>query len=86
MPEGVEINPTILFSTFNDWQDIYSWWWGLAKDKMKADKAIKAEVKRLIKRKRTDLEKARAIYEWVVENTFRNAATRGCGTNGRGSR
>lgn len=27
----------------------------------------------------TDLEKARAIYEWVVENTVRTAATRGCG-------
>ena len=27
----------------------------------------------------TDLEKARAIYEWVVENTQRVAATRGCG-------
>ncbi|MGB3866615.1 MAG: transglutaminase domain-containing protein [Xanthobacteraceae bacterium] len=28
----------------------------------------------------TDIEKARAIYEWVVENTVRTAATRGCGT------
>jgi len=28
---------------------------------------------------RTDIEKARAIYEWVVDNTARNAATRGCG-------
>ena len=27
----------------------------------------------------TDIEKARAIYEWVVENTFRNPKTRGCG-------
>ena len=27
-----------------------------------------------------DLERARAIYAWVVENTFRDAATRGCGT------
>jgi transglutaminase-like putative cysteine protease len=27
----------------------------------------------------TDLEKARAIYEWVVENTFRDAKVRGCG-------
>lgn len=27
----------------------------------------------------TDLAKARAIYEWVVENAYRNAATRGCG-------
>ncbi len=27
----------------------------------------------------TDLEKARAIYEWVVLNTYRNPKTRGCG-------
>jgi transglutaminase-like putative cysteine protease len=29
---------------------------------------------------KTDVEKARAIYEWVVDNTFRNPKTRGCGT------
>ena len=28
---------------------------------------------------KTDTEKARAIYEWIVENTFRNPKTRGCG-------
>ena len=28
---------------------------------------------------RTDVEKARAIYDWMVENTERNAKTRGCG-------
>jgi transglutaminase-like putative cysteine protease len=28
---------------------------------------------------RTDVQKARAIYEWVVENTFRDPKTRGCG-------
>lgn len=28
---------------------------------------------------RTDVQKARAIYEWIVENTFRNPKTRGCG-------
>ena len=28
----------------------------------------------------TDVEKARAIYEWVVENTFRDPKTRGCGS------
>jgi transglutaminase-like putative cysteine protease len=27
----------------------------------------------------TDVEKARAIYEWIVENTFRDPETRGCG-------
>lgn len=28
---------------------------------------------------KTDLDKARAIYEWVVDNTFRDPKTRGCG-------
>jgi transglutaminase-like putative cysteine protease len=28
---------------------------------------------------KTDVQKARAIYEWVVDNTFRNPKTRGCG-------
>ncbi|HEY4229251.1 MAG TPA: transglutaminase domain-containing protein [Thermoanaerobaculia bacterium] len=27
----------------------------------------------------TDVEKARNIYEWIVDNTFRNPKTRGCG-------
>jgi transglutaminase-like putative cysteine protease len=27
----------------------------------------------------TDVEKARLIYEWIVDNTFRNPKTRGCG-------
>jgi transglutaminase-like putative cysteine protease len=27
----------------------------------------------------TDVQKARAIYEWVVENTYRDPKTRGCG-------
>lgn len=28
----------------------------------------------------TDVDKARAIYEWIVVNTYRNPKTRGCGT------
>jgi transglutaminase-like putative cysteine protease len=28
----------------------------------------------------SDVEKARRIYEWIVDNTFRNPKTAGCGT------
>jgi transglutaminase-like putative cysteine protease len=28
---------------------------------------------------RTDVDKGRAIYEWIVDNTFRDPKTRGCG-------
>jgi transglutaminase-like putative cysteine protease len=35
---------------------------------------------RMSKGARTDVEKGRGIYEWIVENTFRDPKTRGCGT------
>jgi len=35
---------------------------------------------RMAKGARTDLEKGRRIYDWIVENTFRDPKTRGCGT------
>src|SRR5208337_166115 len=35
---------------------------------------------RIVASSRTDVEKAHAIYEWIVENTFRDGAARGCGT------
>ncbi len=44
------------------------------------DGIVKETSDGIVAGKKTDVEKARAIYEWVVENTFRNAATRGCGT------
>ena len=34
----------------------------------------------ITKGSRSDIDKARAIYEWVVERTSRNPQTRGCGT------
>ncbi|SFD80731.1 transglutaminase-like domain-containing protein [Roseivivax sediminis] len=34
---------------------------------------------------KTDLAKARAIYDWIVENTARNPETRGCGLGDIGS-
>jgi len=33
----------------------------------------------IVKGASTDVEKARALYEWVVENTFRDPKVRGCG-------
>jgi len=33
----------------------------------------------ITRRERTDVDKARAVYEWIVENTERNPTTRGCG-------
>jgi transglutaminase-like putative cysteine protease len=46
---------------------------------MPTDGIAKATAAEATRGARTDVEKARAIYEWIVENTFRNPKTRGCG-------
>ncbi|HEY3122886.1 MAG TPA: transglutaminase domain-containing protein [Thermoanaerobaculia bacterium] len=46
---------------------------------MPTDGTVKATAAEVTKGTKTDVEKARAIYEWIVDNTFRNPKTRGCG-------
>ncbi|HXL20918.1 MAG TPA: transglutaminase domain-containing protein [Candidatus Dormibacteraeota bacterium] len=43
------------------------------------DGIVKSTAAEITKGAKTDVEKARAIYEWIVDNTFRNPKTRGCG-------
>ncbi len=68
MPPDARINPTILFSTFQSWEEVYAWWQGLCADKIKADKSIKDAVRKLIAGKKSDLEKARSIYNFCAKD------------------
>jgi transglutaminase-like putative cysteine protease len=43
------------------------------------DGIVKETAMEVTSRARTDIGKARAIYEWIVENTYRNPKTQGCG-------
>jgi transglutaminase-like putative cysteine protease len=43
------------------------------------DGIVKSTADEITAGEKTDLGKARAIYEWIVENTFRDPKTRGCG-------
>src|SRR5690348_1359953 len=43
------------------------------------DGIVKETSTQITKGATTDVDKARAIYEWIVENTTRNPKTRGCG-------
>lgn len=68
MPPDVEINPTMVFSTFKSWQDIYNWWWNLAKDKIKANEGVKSKVKELIQNAEfSEEEKIKAIYNYCAK-------------------
>ncbi|HUQ73289.1 MAG TPA: transglutaminase domain-containing protein [Burkholderiales bacterium] len=43
------------------------------------DGIVRKTALQITKGAKTDVDKARAIYEWVVDNTFRDPKTRGCG-------
>jgi transglutaminase-like putative cysteine protease len=43
------------------------------------DGIVKATANEITAGKKTDIEKARAIYDWIVVNTYRDPKTRGCG-------
>jgi len=43
------------------------------------DGIVKTTATEITKGANTDVEKARAIYEWIVDNTFRDPKVRGCG-------
>ena len=46
---------------------------------MPTDGIVRDTALKVTKGARTDVDKARAIYDWTVENTERNPKTRGCG-------
>lgn len=46
---------------------------------MPTDGIVKRTADHITRGARTDLQKARAVYEWTVDNTFRDPKTRGCG-------
>ncbi len=50
-----------------------------ATDYIPTDGIVRDTARDIVKNVRGDLAKARAIYEWVVENTFRDPKVRGCG-------
>lgn len=48
-------------------------------DLIPVDGIVRETADKITAGKQTEVEKARAIYEWIVDNTFRDPHTRGCG-------
>jgi len=48
-------------------------------DLQPTDGIVRKTALEITKGAKTDVEKARALYEWIVDNTERNPKTRGCG-------
>jgi len=52
----------------------------MATEMLPTDGIVKKTALDITKGSKTDVEKAKAIYDWIVENTQRNPKTKGCGT------
>ena len=53
--------------------------WTAATASMPTDGIVLQKAQEATKGKTTDIDKARALYDWTIANTYRNVDTRGCG-------
>ncbi|MGO8994041.1 MAG: DUF3857 domain-containing protein [Polyangiaceae bacterium] len=56
-------------STYRTWDDMGKWYWGLVRDQFVADDEVRRRVADVTKGLKTDTEKVRAIYDYVVTKT-----------------
>ena len=58
-------DPDVMITTFKSWDEVATWWWGLASSKVSGDATIKAEAQRLVAGLKTPREKAAALARFV---------------------
>lgn len=66
MVNNSKVNPAIVFSTFNSWEEFYAWWYDLYKDKLTMNKEMSDFLDTLVGHIEDDHEKARLIYEFCA--------------------
>jgi transglutaminase-like putative cysteine protease len=70
-------NPPKIADTLSDYdRDLYT----RPTEHMPTGGIVKKTALNVTSGMKTDYEKAKAIYEWIVDNTFRDPKVRGCGT------
>lgn len=69
MPNIQDVRIWMEVSSLGSWQDVAHWFWGLEQPQARPTDTIRATVNQLIANKKTDEEKAQAIYDWVANHT-----------------
>ncbi len=69
MPGRTEVLPYLHVSTFESWNDVGRWWWGLVHDQLYADEHLRTVVHQLVDGVTDVRERVRRIYRWVIDNT-----------------
>ncbi|HEX6766631.1 MAG TPA: DUF3857 domain-containing protein, partial [Polyangiaceae bacterium] len=69
MPPGAEVLGFVHASTYRSWEDLGRWYWGLVKDQFDLDDETRQLAHKIAKDKKTDIDKVKAVYDWVTRNT-----------------
>ncbi len=70
MLEGVKPPPgrTMMFSTFQSWEEIGIWYSNLERERRVPTAEVRAQAEEIVRGQTSDMEKVRALYEWVSRN------------------
>ncbi len=69
MPPWPELLGFIHVSTYPTWKELGRWYWGLVREQFDLDEETRKLAREITKDAKTDREKVRAVYGWVVKNT-----------------
>jgi transglutaminase-like putative cysteine protease len=69
MPPWQEVLGFIHVSTFDSYGAMGRWYWGLSREQLDLDDETRKLVHTIVEGKRTDLDKVKAVYNWVIKNT-----------------
>jgi len=69
MPGVGETSPYLHVSTYGSWQDVGAWYWRLVEESLGADEEVRRTARGLVKRGMSDLERVRAVHNFVVTST-----------------
>jgi len=69
MPPWSELLGFVHVSTYQSWDALGRWYWGLVKDQLDLDEETRRLARDITKDKTTDLDRVKAVYEWVIKNT-----------------
>ncbi|HEY8089702.1 MAG TPA: DUF3857 domain-containing protein, partial [Polyangiaceae bacterium] len=68
-PPWTEVLGHVHVSTYQSWDEMGHWYWGLIKDQLVPDDEVKRRAEKLTKGLKDDRAKVRAIYDYVVQET-----------------
>src|SRR5271166_397484 len=60
--------PSVQLTTFESWQDVGAWYAFLERERRQPDDAIKAKAAELVQGKSDDMDKVKALYDYVSRN------------------